>query len=102
MSAELLRLRCRACGPGGWLPDRGVTMGVVKAHYETEHCAGGEGAEDVEVALDLVCVCPRDGVECPLVQVVQKAGGREQHVFECPECRRTYRAAAGRGSAGPG
>ena len=68
-------LKCHACD---WLPDPAITMGVVKAHYETQH---GSDA----VALELVVLCPRH--RAPMTP----AGRHGDHdLFECaqPRCFR--------------
>lgn len=76
----MFTLICPTCG---WRPDLETPMGVVKAHFETEH--GGEVVE-----LELTAICPRDQ------SILAKRTTLDQvtywlHVYDCPECKRTYR-----------
>ena len=67
-------LKCMSCD---WRPEDDVTMGVVKAHFETEH-------EDIPIGLELIIVCPRCDASMTLLATV----GRADH-FECKPCHRS-------------
>lgn len=69
-----LVLQCSECG---WRPEDGITMGVVRAHFEVEH-------PGVELKLDLVLACTR----CDqAMELTHHAGGFDH--FECKPCHRT-------------
>jgi len=75
-ASDLLKLSCPKCG---WIPGDDVTMGVVRAHMESEH-------QDPEVTLELVVVCP----VCDTIAPLTRDDGRRT-IHDCPTCKRTYR-----------
>lgn len=73
-SQDGMALACRHCRHR--FPD-GVTVGVISAHFETEH-------DRSDVQLDLVVLCPRCDAEMALER---QEPGRD--TFHCPPCHRT-------------
>jgi hypothetical protein len=69
-----MALACRTCD---WLPGIDTTMGVVAAHFETEHGT-------IDVQLDLVVLCLR----CNRVMDYERSQGARD-VFACKPCHRT-------------
>lgn len=69
-----MALLCQTCR---WRPDENLMVGVVKAHFETEH-----GTSDVR--LDLVALCPR----CDTAMTFEHHRAGRDH-FVCDGCRRT-------------
>jgi len=76
-----------ACGECGWRPASEVTMGVFKAHVETEH----PDTDANDLRMDMVVVCPRDNTVAPLTRSKPLADGRTLCIHDCPTCHRTYR-----------
>lgn len=74
LAPEGFALTCQTCG---FRPDPDVKMGVLAAHFETEH-------QTADVRLDLVAVCPRDNA---LMVQTHSAGAKTW--WDCPVCRRT-------------
>lgn len=68
-----MALTCRPCG---WRPDISLPMGLVVAHFETEH-----GTDKVN--LELVVLCPR----CDKPMQFFASVGNEDH-FHCEPCHR--------------
>lgn len=80
MSArDYLKLTCTECG---WMPEDGVTMGVVAAHFATEH----PDVDEANVTLQLVLLCP----QCRIVAPLTRDDGKRT-IHDCPQCHRTYR-----------
>jgi hypothetical protein len=79
-NAAQFRLACHLCH---WLPDTDLSMGVVQAHFDTEH----DGAE---VELDMVTLCPRDGATLVRSNTIDMATYLLL-VYDCPTCNRVYR-----------
>lgn len=89
--ADLLRLACQPCR---WRPAAGLPMGIVAAHFETEHpeMVTDDGGPDVR--LDMVVVCPRCDLE--VAESSRRDGdGWTEYLHDCPRCHRTYRIKAG-------
>lgn len=80
MTAPLLVLRCHACE---WEPDGNLTMGIVRAHFQTEH-----GTDDA--GLDLTPICPRDRTKLDTTRTTPLGPGRQAIEYLCPTCRRSY------------
>jgi len=68
-----MALTCKHCG---WRPDEDLTMGVLAAHFESEHGTGN-------VELDLIVLCPR----CDKAMEFFASLGNEDH-FQCEPCHR--------------
>lgn len=69
-----MALTCQLCG---YRPADNLTMGVLAAHFETEH-------DTADVRLDLVVICDR----CDVVMPLQRTQGRKSY-HDCPRCHRT-------------
>jgi hypothetical protein len=67
-----MALTCQLCG---WRPGTGLHMGVVTAHFETEH-------DSDDVRLKLVVLCPR----CDKPMTFVRSERRD--IFACDPCRR--------------
>ena len=81
-------LRCAACR---WRPAADVTQGVVAAHFEVEH-------DTEDIRLELIAVCPRDDSELSLIRTQHRAT-HLLHIYDCPQCYRTYRIRQGHSAA---
>lgn len=81
--ADLIQLACTLCG---WRPTAEKTMGLVQAHFETEHPEHEGGP-----SLTMVVVCPACDNVCP-----QTYNDGKRFVHDCPSCKRTYRIPHGR------
>lgn len=71
---EGMALTCRTCG---WRPGGDLPMGLVAAHFRTEH-------DTDEVLLDLVVLCYR--CDRPMTYERSRAG---RDIFACDPCQRT-------------
>lgn len=68
-----MALICQTCH---WRPDEGLSVGLLRAHFETEH-----GTEDVR--MELVVLCPR----CDKAMTFDRSFGNRDH-FACQPCHR--------------
>jgi hypothetical protein len=69
-----MALICRVCG---WRPDGGIPMGIVAAHFVTEH-------DSTDVRVELVALCLR----CDKPMTYERSEGL-QDFFSCLACHRT-------------
>lgn len=69
-------LRCQFCD---YRPPRDITVGVLGAHFDTEH----DGAHP---QMELIVLCPRCDGEMPLER--ELTPGRK-YLHTCSRCRRT-------------
>lgn len=76
-----MALVCRTCR---WRPAENLPIGLLAAHFDTEHHTS-------EITLELVVLCPR----CDKPMTHEATVGR-QDFFACPDCKRsrTIRRAA--------
>lgn len=89
MTGPTLALTCSLCD---WRPDDDLTMGVVRAHYETEHPTVEAPENDAgDVQLTLSVFCPRDGTRLADPYVEPLRTGGERHTYDCAACHRSYR-----------
>jgi transposase-like protein len=65
------------CATCRWRPDGDLTVGVLAAHFETEH-------DTSHVRMELVVLCLRCDAE---MAFERSAGSRD--IFACAPCRRT-------------
>lgn len=75
-----MALACQTCG---WRPPVDLVMGVVAAHFETEH-------DTTDVRLDLIVLCPHCDLSMPFVY---SRNGVDH--FSCDECLRSRRVRRG-------
>lgn len=73
MSDDDMALACKHCA---YRFPIHITVGVMAAHFETEH-------DTTEVELELVVVCPR----CDRVMAFEHSIGNKDH-FACSSCHR--------------
>lgn len=74
-----MALICRTCR---WRPDQELTVGLVAAHFETEH-------DTDAVRLELVVLCPRCDTAMAFNRSEPIRSGGERDFFHCPACLRT-------------
>lgn len=86
-SSPTFRLTCSICH---WVPDDRLSMGVVRAHYETEH-SDVDLPEDSAAAMNLEAFCSHcdTAMGDPTIHGVR-------HSWECPNCKRSYAVKVGR------
>jgi len=72
-----MALRCKHCG---WFPSEGLSMGVVVAHFDTEH-------HTTEVHLELVVLCQRCDTPMEFERTLTAQNGFRD-VFYCHTCHR--------------
>lgn len=88
-----LALVCSLCP---WEPDDDLTMGVVRAHFETEHPdAEVPETDDGMVTLDLAAFCTRCAARLTEPHIEPLRGGGERHTYDCMVCHRSYRIRVG-------
>lgn len=68
-----MALLCQTCQ---WRPDENLTVGLMQAHFETEH-------DTSDIRLDLVALCPR----CDTAMAFEHHHAGRDH-FVCATCRR--------------
>lgn len=84
---DFLKLACQACR---WRPDPTQPMGLVRAHFVSEHpeLVKEDGSPDMR--LDMVAVCPRCDVEIPLFRSIDLGSDTVELEYVCQRCHRGY------------
>lgn len=83
---DLLVLVCKTCR---WRPPADLSMGVVRAHVESEHPEQVTSDGDLDVQMEMVVICPRCDIEVPLFRSIDK-GATVDLEYVCGQCHRGY------------